>query len=225
MAQQTRQSTLPSKSRTAAEGDNMVVASVSAGDEVNKVKAQVYSFEEYKMYYESAEKVTDRRLSINKANYSIGTAILLGIGAAWAWSIANSSYTFMVLSVSAVLSLVAVIFTSLWIDQVKDYKSLNAAKFEVLNEMSHGLAFGDKENALNLVSYSPFEKEWTKLQASKAVRKGRFYHIVALSSSDLEFFVPRCFRIIFAVVFMLSILPLLWRWDLFFEVWRKFLHF
>jgi hypothetical protein len=39
------------------------------------------SFDEFKLYYESTEKVTDRRLETNRWNYSICIATLVAIAA------------------------------------------------------------------------------------------------------------------------------------------------
>jgi len=54
-----------------------------------------YSFEEFKIIYESTEKVTDRRLTNNKLNYTIGVAILVSVGVIWKWSVQNEKYFFL----------------------------------------------------------------------------------------------------------------------------------
>jgi len=38
-----------------------------------------FSFDEFKLYYDSTEKVTDRRLETNRWNYSICVAILVAV--------------------------------------------------------------------------------------------------------------------------------------------------
>ena len=48
-----------------------------------------YSFEEFKLIYESAEKVTDRRLTNNKLNYTICVATVVALGIIWKWSFEN----------------------------------------------------------------------------------------------------------------------------------------
>lgn len=183
-----------------------------------------YSFEEFKLYYESAEKVTDRRLANNNWNYSICVAIIISIAIAWNWSLTNSAYSFVVLSFTAILCIIAVLFTSLWIGQIRDFKNLNAAKFEVLNEMSHFVQFDTQNSELLLTSCCPFEKEWEKLQRRSVVQKTRFYNITALRSSNLEFFVPNAFRIVFFIILTASVFPAVWRYDLLIESWKKFLN-
>ena len=56
--------------------------------------AKKYSFEEYKLIYDSAEKVTDRRISNNKTNYSMSIAILAAIAIIWKWAIDNNIHIF-----------------------------------------------------------------------------------------------------------------------------------
>jgi len=43
-------------------------------------------FDEFKMYLDSAEKTTDRRLDLNKTNASLALLILAGLGAIMSWS-------------------------------------------------------------------------------------------------------------------------------------------
>lgn len=51
-----------------------------------------HAFEEFKLFYESAEKVTDRRLSANRWNYSICTAILIAIAGILNWGLSKTSF-------------------------------------------------------------------------------------------------------------------------------------
>ena len=80
------------------------------------------SYEEFQLFYESTEKVTDRRLGANRWNYSICTAILVANAGLLNWGI--SKPTFLVISVVGVLILsgMATLFCSLWIGQIKKGK-------------------------------------------------------------------------------------------------------
>ena len=49
-----------------------------------------HSFDKFKLYYDSTEKVTDRRLDTNRWNYSICIAILVAIATITNWSLTNS---------------------------------------------------------------------------------------------------------------------------------------
>lgn len=56
------------------------------------MKKRSYSLEEYKMFYESTEKVTDRRITMNKYNYTACGTILGAIAIIFQWSIDNTAY-------------------------------------------------------------------------------------------------------------------------------------
>ena len=112
-----------------------------------------HSFDEFKLYYESTEKVTDRRLENNKWNYSICVGIILAIAYIWNWSVFNSAYTFIGSTIALILSFMASLFSYLWIDQIRDFKSLNTAKFEVLNEVAPNLFFDVQSSSIKLVSF------------------------------------------------------------------------
>jgi len=168
-----------------------------------------YSFEEFKLMYESTEKVTDRRLTNNKLNYTIGVAILFSIGVIWKWAIDNEKYFFCGLLMIFLLSCLAILFCSLWIEQIKDFKKLNTAKFEVINAMAERLYFKCTDEKIILNSYKPFAKEWEKLMTINALQEASKSNIIALKSSNTEFFIPIAFRIIFIVIILSSILSII----------------
>lgn len=145
-----------------------------------------FAFEEFKLFYESTEKVTDRRLSANRWNYSICTAILVAIAVIINWGLSKPDYFLFSAIAVIVLGSMAALFCSLWIGQIKDFKELNNAKFKVLNEMAPHIAFS--ENLTDpRISYSPFDKEWKLLQEAKAVVEISCSNIVALKASNKVF--------------------------------------
>lgn len=166
------------------------------------------SFEEFKLIYESTEKVTDRRLTNNKLNYTICIATVVAIGVIWKWVIENSNYFFSGLLLVTILTSLAIFFCSLWIRQILDFKNLNSAKFEVMNEMAENLFFTDAENDIMVVSFKPFEKEWQKLSKINALQEVSKSNLIALKSSNTEFFIPKAFRIIFIIMFLVSIITI-----------------
>ena len=104
------------------------------------------SFDEFKLFYESAEKVTDRRLATNSWNYSICIAVIGGVAVILQWSL-STPMNFVVGVVAIILLCVmAAIFCLFWVGQIDDFKSLNNAKFAVLNEMAPHLEF-DSQNS------------------------------------------------------------------------------
>lgn len=168
-----------------------------------------YSFEEFKLMYESAEKVTDRRIALNKFNYSICTAIFLAIAFLWDWSLTNAEYDLAGIFMVMILSGIASIFTFYWERMIKDYKSLNNAKFNVINGMSKNLFFPNETSGVKIDSYEPFTKEWDELQNLSALQTKKRFKIVALKSSNLEYFIPYAFRAIFLSISFLSLFAII----------------
>jgi|SRR5208282_1787371 len=176
------------------------------------VKEKKYAFEEFKLYYESTEKVTDRRLAANSWNYSICTAIVVAIAALINWSLSKPTFIIVCVLSVILISGMASLFCSLWIKQIQDFKALNNAKFNVLNLMSPKVAFGDSDSDQR-ISYCPFEKEWQALEKTKALQEISSQQIIALKSSNMELLIPKAFRILFIgmIVVMLLIAALNWQ--------------
>lgn len=169
------------------------------------------SFEEFKLYYESTEKVTDRRLDTNRWNYSICIAILVAIAVLTRWSLTTPTLLWIGFTAVAILCLMAILFCALWVGQIRDFKKLNNAKFAVLNAMAPDLEFDtDKPGAV--VSYCPFEKEWSKLNELNALDEVGKANIVALKSSNIEYFIPKAFIILFLCIFAVLIAVIISSW-------------
>jgi hypothetical protein len=164
------------------------------------------SFEEFKLYYESTEKVTDRRLETNRWNYSICTAMLVAIAVIMKWSLTTASLLWFGFAAVSIISLMAVLFCSLWVGQIRDFKKLNNAKFTVLNDMAPAIEF-DLEKPGMISSYCPFDKEWKKLSEINALDEVGRSNVVALKSSNVEYFIPKAFAALFvAILFALVII-------------------
>ena len=87
-----------------------------------------HSFEEFKLYYDSTEKVTDRRLDTNRWNYSICIAILVAIAVLTRWSLTTESLIWVGFAAVTVLSTMAILFCFLWIGQIRDFKKLKIGR-------------------------------------------------------------------------------------------------
>lgn len=181
------------------------------------------SFDEFKLYYESTEKVTDRRLSANTWNYSICIAIIVAIAGIVKWSADTVALFYISLMAVLILSIMAILFCSLWLGQIADFKYLNNAKFKVLNEMAPLIEFSlDHPN--QITSFCPFEKEWKTLEEVKAAVEIGRRQIVALKSSNIEYFIPQAFRVIFFLISMAVLLAVIFNWASFINSWRGILH-
>jgi len=159
------------------------------------------SFEEYRLYYESAEKVTERRHELNRWNYSIVVAILAAIGLVLNWATNDPSHMLVGTGGIAILCGMAIGLCSFWIRQITDFKELNAAKFGVLNAMAPLVRFSSDGQGVE--SYRPFEREWDVLQRRKVlvqVGAGRIGRLLVLSASRAEYFIPQALRVVFAAI-------------------------
>jgi hypothetical protein len=155
---------------------------------------QRYSFDEYKLYYESTEKVTDRRLAANNWNYGLCTAVIIAIAGLANWSPSQPGFGLVIFAVILMLAGMGMLLCTLWIGQIRDFKELNDAKFKVLNAMAPLVQFGAGDAR---TSATPFEREWKIMDEKKATRKVSSMRIVALGSSDTEIFIPTAFRWLF----------------------------
>lgn len=166
------------------------------------------SFEEFRLYYESAEKVTERRLSANRWNYSVSTAIVLAIGGVLSWSTSHETFRFIAAAGTLFLSGMAFLFCSFWISQIDSFKALNTAKFSVLEEMAQKVIFDGSGTTSPARSFEPFQKEWESLKAASALQAvpGRVQRVLALKSTREEYFLPKAFRVLFLIIFIVTVI-------------------
>ncbi len=162
-----------------------------------------HSFEEFKLLYESTEKVTDRRHSANRWNYSICTAILIASAVLFSWGLANPTFLVVAILATLLLSAMAALLCTLWIGQIGDFKELNNAKFSVLNQMAPTVAFGVPPE--NIESFCVFQKEWDALQQRRALQEVASHNLIALKSSNIEFLLPKALRVLFISICVGSI--------------------
>jgi hypothetical protein len=165
------------------------------------------SFEEFRLYYESAERVTERRLSLNRWNYSVSTAIILAIGVILSFSTSHETFRFVAAVGTLFLSGMAFLFCSYWIKQIDDFKALNTAKFRVLEKMAANMIFEGSDGMSPARSFEPFKKEWDHLEAARALQAvpGRLERVLALRSTRQEYFLPMAFRALFVIIFLMTV--------------------
>jgi len=184
---------------------------------------QNLSFEEFKLYYESTERVTERRLSANTWNYSICVAIIIAIATIIGWSASHPTFFYIGLISVIILCSMAVLLCSLWVGQIDDFKHLNNAKFKVLNEMAPHIEF-DPSNPGAVTSFCPFEREWQVLQEIRTAVEIAQGRIIALKSSNIEYFIPKAFRAVFLLPIIGILIAITLNWNSFVESWKALLH-
>jgi len=173
-------------------------------------ESQQVAFDKFKLYYESTEKVTDRRLEANRWNYSLCTATLGALGLIAGWGMSKPERLLVSSMVVVLLAATATIYCTLWIGQIKDYKELNNAKFSVLNKMAPLVVFSEHAED-HRRSFLPFDKEWQALQESKAAQEIAGMNIVALSSSNIEYLLPKALRFLFGLTAVAALVFLVLR--------------
>lgn len=127
-------------------------------------------FEQYKMYVESAEKVSDRRANANAFFISLNT-VLISIVGYFSSLLDNALLLVLLLSVAGILSSV------LWHRLLISYGQLNSAKFEVIQAL-------EEELPVQL-----FKEEWNLLLKKSEQRY--------LTLTQTEKFVPALFGLLY----------------------------
>jgi hypothetical protein len=164
---------------------------------------EIINFSEYQMFFESAERVTDRRINLNRTNYTICVAIITGIGVAGSWALDkdNAEMKSAIFSIICLLCLSSVVLCLGWLRQITDLKLLNNAKFTVIGQME--LQLFASENGAPIPSFRPFDKEWSTLIASKGTSK--LLGIRVLKGSFVEYILPITLISLFLFVFIYSV--------------------
>lgn len=162
-----------------------------------------FSFEEYKLYYESTEKVIDRRLAANTWNYGLCSAIIIAIASLGGGAFPRPEFRLGTVAAIVFLAGMGSRLCVLWTAQIRDLKALNSAKFEVLNRMAPKVRFGTADMR---VSAEPFATEWQILQANQTARAVTELGTEALGSTEAEFLVPMGFRRLFQFIIVAALI-------------------
>ena len=102
--------------------------------------------EQYKLYVQTAETVSQRRADLGKV-YTTILSTLIGIGAALGtWGTMGSR-------ISTVVSIVGLILCIVWALTLRSLKQLNSAKFNVIGEMEKTLPFPCFTREWEILSY------------------------------------------------------------------------
>jgi hypothetical protein len=185
--------------------------------EPDQTAAAPASFEEFRLYYESTERVTDRRLATNRWNHSVCVAILLAIAVTVKSASDSSSFVFVGVCAVVLLAVMAALFCTYWLGQISDWKALNEAKFAVLNRMAPRIAFYVADQKTDARSFDPFAREWEALKRTEGalqnVRTKKRKTLLALRSSGAELFMPRAWRALFIAIAVATVATAVANWS------------
>ncbi len=116
-----------------------------SGSEYPETQKQEHILEQYKLYVESAEKVSDRRNNVNTFYLTLATSITGVIGYVKTNDLENDEYLVLGLSISAILICIY------WVNLLENYRKLNSGKFTVIHEIE------------SLLPLKLFDFEWERL--------------------------------------------------------------
>lgn len=138
-------------------------------------------FEQYKMYVESADKISERRTAANNYLLTVNTALVTLYGLAA--QPASSAVWYVAVPIAGILA------SFVWWWLIRSYRDLNTVKFKIIHEL---------ENHLPAALY---DYEWKIAEQGR----GKSYRPV----SHLEGWVPLIFMILYILLATPHILGLL----------------
>lgn len=122
-----------------------------------KEKYQEHLLEQYKLYVEMADRVSQRRLTTNSYFLSINSAILAFVGYITSKPAGDAGhYLWLVGGAGIILSL-------LWLWILTSYKNLNSAKFEILHLVESRLPLSLYAAEWNLMGRGDVPKRYRPL--------------------------------------------------------------
>lgn len=139
--------------------------------------------EQYKLYVEMADKVSDRRLTANTFFLTANTLLITIFGAIVGKDASISSDSMRIWFILFALSGLA--FSLAWFFIVKSYRQLNSGKFKVIVEIEKYLPL------------SPYQKEWIILGKGD---NPKLYRPLA----GIEKFAPITFSIIYTTILLIT---------------------
>lgn len=133
-------------------------------------------FEQYKMYVESAEKISDRRQNANNYFLTINTALISFLGLSFQVEILDDLGW-----VKALLAILGIIICVIFWFLLRSYKQLNTGKFKVIHVIEENLPL------------SIYDYEWKILGEGK--NKKVYYPF-----SHVELLIPWILGLIYAIL-------------------------
>lgn len=133
-------------------------------------------FEQYKMYVESAQKISEQRTQANGFYLTVNAA-LLAI-ATWMGSFSGKKVL--------LIGFAGIIISAVWFCAISNYRTMNACKFDIINAIESKLPV------------SVYKYEWELLQTKQGLDR-------YLRFSKIESVVSVLFGIIYLVIFTYSL--------------------
>ncbi|MFA5240398.1 MAG: hypothetical protein WC476_11925 [Phycisphaerae bacterium] len=132
--------------------------------------------EQYKLYLESVDKLSDRRQTANSFFLTLNTAICAALGFLFSKDSANEIRCFCF-----IIPIAGLLISYFWSRIVSSYRQLSAGKFEVVHLMEQYLPV------------APYTAEWNTLGRGKNATKYK-------PLTHIEVWIPRLFIIIYCIL-------------------------
>lgn len=145
-------------------------------------KYKDHFFEQYKLYIDSAEKISDRRQNANNYFITINTTLITILSLSF-----QIEFLKNIIWLRPMLSLVGIIICIIFWYLLRSYKQLNSGKFKVIHQI---------EQYLPLALY---DYEWEILGEGK--NKKKYFPF-----SHVELFIPWVFGFIYFFIGMICVL-------------------
>lgn len=147
-----------------------------------KFKEQL--LEQYKLYVEMADRISERRMQTNKFYISLLSGLLALLSILVSIGKLNQTLIFVI------VSLLGMALCILWHINIRSYRQLNSGKFKVIHEMEQNLPF------------PCYDKEWEIL--GKGKEKSKY-----LQLTRVEKYIPLILSIPYVFLFLYTLASLL----------------
>lgn len=138
--------------------------------------------EQYKLYVEMADRISERRVDTNKFYVTLLTGLLALIGLAFE----KNWFSVIQDEVLAVGSLIGLLLCCVWGVNIRSYRQLNSCKYQVIYDIE------------KLLPYQCYSCEWDKLGRGESKRL--YYPL-----SDVEGLVPRFLAIPYGLMLVYAL--------------------
>ena len=135
--------------------------------------------EQYKLYVEMADRISQRRQSAN--NYFLSVNILLFSALSYSMDKRFKQTVFLWL-----IALVGILVSLIWHRLIRSYKDMNSGKFKVIHEMEQ------------MLGYQPYKREWEKLGEGKQKK-------LYLPFTKIELYVPLVFGFSYVIFILIYV--------------------
>lgn len=142
-------------------------------------KFREHLLEQYKIYIETADKISDRRQKNNDFFLTVNTALIAFLGY-------SAKQEIIDLPIVAMVALISIILCYFWYRLIRSYKDINTGKFKVVHKI-------EKELPISL-----YDIEWQELGEGKDKNK-------YLPFTHIEIKIPWIFILFYALIILLSI--------------------